>query len=80
MLNERGEIVGATMANIFWVKDGTVFTPALSTGAIAGITRATIVELAAKQFIPLIEGVHELADLTESEEIFLTSAAWALPS
>ena len=75
MLNERGEIVGATMANIFWVKDGTVFTPALSTGAIAGITRAAIVELAAKQFIPVIEGVHELADLTEADEIFLTSAS-----
>ena len=41
-LNERGEIAAATMANIFWVKDGTVYTPALSTGAIAGITRGAL--------------------------------------
>lgn len=75
MLNERGEIVAATMANIFWVKDGTLHTPALSTGAIAGITRATIIELAGKQFIPVIEGVYELGDLTEAAEIFLTSAS-----
>jgi aminodeoxychorismate lyase len=75
MLNERGEIVSATMANIFWVKDGTLHTPTLSTGALAGVTRAAVIELAGKQFIPVIEGVYELADLAEADEIFLTSAS-----
>ncbi|MEP6818036.1 MAG: aminotransferase class IV [bacterium] len=75
MLNERGEIVAATMANIFWFKDGTLHTPALSTGAIAGITRAAVIELAGKQFIPVVEGVYELADFTGADEIFLTSAS-----
>jgi aminodeoxychorismate lyase len=75
MLNERGEIVSATMANIFWFKDGTLHTPGLSTGAVAGITRAAIIGLAGKQFIPVIEGVYELADLTDADEIFLTSAS-----
>lgn len=74
-LNERGEIVSATMANIFWFKDGTLHTPALSTGTIAGITRAAVLELAGKQFIPAVEGVYELADLTDADEIFLTSAS-----
>ena len=78
MLNERGEIVSATMANIFWVKDGTLYTPALATGAIAGVTRAAVIELAEKQFIPVIEGVYELGDLVEAEEIFLTSASVGL--
>jgi aminodeoxychorismate lyase len=75
MLNERGEIVSATMANIFWAKEGTIHTPALSTGAIAGITRGAVIELAGKQFIPVIEGVYELADLADADEIFLTSAS-----
>jgi aminodeoxychorismate lyase len=78
MLNERGEIVSATTANIFWVKEGTLHTPALSTGALAGVTRGAIIELAAKKFIPVIEGVYELADLTEAEEIFLTSASYGV--
>jgi branched-chain amino acid aminotransferase len=78
MLNERGEVVSVTMANIFWVKDGTVFTPALATGALAGVTRATVIDLAGKHFVPLIEGVHELADLTEADEIFLTSSSLGL--
>lgn len=74
MLNERGEIVSATLANIFWAKNGTVHTPALSTGALAGITRECVIEIAAKSFVPLVEGVYEMTDLVEAEEIFLTSS------
>jgi 4-amino-4-deoxychorismate lyase len=74
MLNERGEIVSATMANIFWVKEGTVYTPALSTGALAGVTRSCVIQLASKHFVPLIEGIYSMQDLTEADEIFLTSA------
>jgi branched-subunit amino acid aminotransferase/4-amino-4-deoxychorismate lyase len=74
MLNERGEIVSGTLANIFWVTNGTVHTPSLSTGAMAGITRECVIDIANKHFIPVIEGVYEMADLTEADEIFLTSS------
>jgi branched-subunit amino acid aminotransferase/4-amino-4-deoxychorismate lyase len=74
MLNERGEVVSATMANIFWVTDGTVHTPALSTGALAGTTRARIIALANELSIPHVEGVYELSQLADADEIFLTSA------
>ena len=74
MLNERGEIAAATMANIFWAKGGTVYTPAISTGAVAGITRGTVLKLAEQELIPVIEGVYELGELVEADEIFLTSA------
>lgn len=74
LLNERGEVVSATMANIFWTKNGTIQTPTLSCGAIAGVTRALAISLANKLFIPVVEGVYELADLTEADEIFLTSS------
>jgi branched-subunit amino acid aminotransferase/4-amino-4-deoxychorismate lyase len=75
MLNERGEIVSGTMANIFWVKDGTVHTPTLSTGAIAGVTRETVIDVAEKHFIPLVQGVYEIGDLTEADQIFVTSSS-----
>ena len=75
VLNERGEIVSATTANIFWTRDGTIHTPALSTGALAGITRECVIEISEKQFIPLLEGVYEMPDLTEADEIFLTSSS-----
>jgi branched-subunit amino acid aminotransferase/4-amino-4-deoxychorismate lyase len=75
VLNERGEITSATTANLFWVKDGTVHTPALSTGAVAGVTRECVIDIASKHFIPLLEGVYEMADLTDADEILLTSAS-----
>lgn len=74
VLNERGEITSATTANLFWVKDGTVHTPNLSTGAIAGVTRECVIDIAGKHFIPLLEGVYEMGDLTDADEIFLTSS------
>jgi branched-subunit amino acid aminotransferase/4-amino-4-deoxychorismate lyase len=75
VLNERGEITSATTANLFWVKDGTVHTPALSTGAVAGVTRECVIDIASKHFIPLLEGVYEMADLTDADEILLTSSS-----
>ncbi len=75
VLNERGEIVSATTANLFWAKNGTLHTPTLSTGALAGITRECVIELANQHFIPLLEGIYEMQDLTEADEIFLTSSS-----
>lgn len=75
VLNERGEIVSATTANLFWAKNGTLHTPTLSTGALAGITRECVIELANKTFIPLLEGIYEMQDLTDADEIFLTSSS-----
>jgi 4-amino-4-deoxychorismate lyase len=74
VLNERGEVVSATLANIFWVKDGALHTPALQTGALAGVTRARILSLAEELGVPLVEGVNELAQVGDADEIFLTSA------
>lgn len=75
VLNERGEIVSAATANLFWAKNGTLHTPALSTGALAGVTRERVIEIASKQFIPVLEGVYEMTDLTDADEIFLTSSS-----
>ena len=60
VLNERGEIVSATTANIFWVKNGTLHTPALSTGALAGITRECMIEISEKQLAEIRE--HGIRD------------------
>src|SRR6185369_16781053 len=75
VLNERGEIVSATTANLFWAKNGTLHTPNLSTGALAGITRECVIDIAGKHFIPLLEGIYEMTDLTDADEIFLTSSS-----
>ncbi len=78
MLNERGEIVSAATANIFWAKNGTLHTPTLSTGALAGVTRECVIDIAERHFVPLLEGVYEMNDLTDADQIFLTSSVFGV--
>jgi len=75
MLNERGEIVSATAANIFWVQGDEVFTPSLSTGCVAGVTRHFVHEIATKWKLHLVEGGFPIQRLLDAREVFLTSTA-----
>jgi len=68
-LNERGEAASACMANLFWIKDGKTFTPALKTGCLAGTTREFLLET-----YSIEEKTITLEELNEADEIFLTSA------
>lgn len=77
-MNERGEVVSGAMANLFWVTEGVVHTPALPTGALAGTTRALVFELAEELAVPVVEGAYTLHEVGEADEIFLTSAGIGL--
>ncbi len=68
-LNERGEIVSACLANIFWIKNERIFTPDLETGCLKGTTRSLIVEN-----FPVEETKRKLAGLNDAETVFLTSS------
>lgn len=74
-LNERGEVVSTTMANIFWATDGTLHTPSPATGTLMGTTRARVIALAHELSVPLVEGVYDLSHLSDADEIFLTSSS-----
>lgn len=68
-LNERGHATSGCMANVFWEKGGTLFTPGLSTGCLAGTTREFVLENMK------CEEVEAGIDVLESaDRIFLTSA------
>lgn len=75
MLNERGEIVSATSANIFWVQGDEVFTPSLSTGCVAGITRLFVQEIAKRWNLHVVQGGFPIDRLLHAREVFLTSTA-----
>ena len=74
MLNRRGYIAEGTRANLFFVKDNALFTPALDCGCLNGITRRVVCDLAAKCQIKLYEGKFTLEDLCAAEEAFLTNS------
>jgi len=72
LLNTRGEVVETTSANVFWVEAGRLYTPLPHSGALPGITRGVVLELAAALGIPALEDTAELKRLKMSEGIFLT--------
>jgi 4-amino-4-deoxychorismate lyase len=73
-LNERDEIVSGCLANLFWVKNGRIFTPALKTGALAGTTRNLVFDLAKTLNVEIVEAISVLDTLETADEVFLTSA------
>ena len=72
MLNEAGYIAECTADNFFMVKGGTLFTPPVSAGALRGITRGTILELAEEMSIPVKETELTRYDVFVADECFLT--------
>ena len=72
MLHENGLVVEATADNIFTVKDGKFTTPPAYLGALEGITRNTILELAAKAGYESVESPITRFELYSADEVFMT--------
>jgi branched-chain amino acid aminotransferase len=72
MLNDAGAVAEASVANVFVVRRGSLATPPPSDGALEGITRATVLELAAAEGIPAAERTLDRVDLLGADEVFLT--------
>jgi branched-chain amino acid aminotransferase len=72
MLNADGYVAECTGDNIFIVKEGRLLTPPLSAGALYGITRSTVIELARKLNVEVSEPNLTRYDLFNADECFLT--------
>src|SRR5205823_5546469 len=48
MLNDEGNVAECTADNVFIVKHGQIFTPPITAGALRGITRSVVFEIAAE--------------------------------
>jgi branched-chain amino acid aminotransferase len=75
MLNHEGYVTEGTGDNIFIVKKGVLYTPPTYVGILEGITRNTVMELAEKRGIKVVEKVFTRADLYIADECFLTGTA-----
>ena len=77
LLNERGEIASAAMANLFWVRGGKLRTPAWECGCRAGTVRRWVLERSGEK---VEEGRWKKEELDGAEEIFLTNARIGIKS
>lgn len=72
LLNENGEAVETAGGNIFWINHDTVRTPPLANGLLAGVTRATVLELCQKLRLAVLERSAKPADLAAAEGVFVS--------
>ena len=72
LLNQRGDVAEASVANVFVVRGQRLLTPPTSDGALDGITRATVLELAPQLGLACEERTLGRMDLFAADEVFLT--------
>lgn len=72
MLNAEGYVSECTGDNVFVVKEDQLFTPPLSAGALYGITRRVVMEMAAESGLKVSEPNLTRYDLFNADECFLT--------
>ena len=75
LLNLDGYISEGPGENVFIVKEGELFTPPLEAGALAGITRDSVMRIAKDGGIPVHERNIRPEDLYSADEAFFTGTA-----
>jgi aminodeoxychorismate lyase len=74
-LNANGHVAEASSANLFWLNGGVLYTPALSTGALAGVTRRRILELS---HYKAHEGEYPLEVLQGASAVIATNTSYGV--
>jgi branched-subunit amino acid aminotransferase/4-amino-4-deoxychorismate lyase len=74
-VNTAGFLTEAAMANLFFIKGNTLYTPALSTGILPGVIRAEVLEAARIRSISFEEGCYPVESLKTATAVFLTNSS-----
>jgi branched-chain amino acid aminotransferase len=75
MLNYAGNVAQGTGENVFMVRGGRIFTPPLVSGVLEGITRDTVIRIAASLGHEVLERDFSRADLVFADEAFFSGTA-----
>ena len=62
------------MTNLFFIKNGIVYTPARDCGLLAGIVRNRVIELLKANHIPIAGGYYPKDQLRAGDEVFITNS------
>ncbi|TCK93300.1 4-amino-4-deoxychorismate lyase [Natranaerovirga hydrolytica] len=72
--NVHDYLAEGAISNIFFIKEGTLYTPACECGLLPGIIRAKVISLARELKLKTEIGEYTKKDLMEAEEIFITNS------
>ena len=75
MLNDAGNVAECTADNVFIIKHGKIFTPPITAGALQGITRSVVFDIAGEFDMKVVEADFTRHDIFVADECFLTGTA-----
>jgi len=78
LLSSDGQLCEGTTSNLFFVRDGVLYTPSPRTGLLEGITRKVILHLARRLKIPVRQGLFLPRELQTADELFLTNTSYEI--
>jgi branched-chain amino acid aminotransferase len=76
LLNSHDRVCDTTIANIFLVKSGVIYTPSLKEGCIAGIIRKNLLQQFSEDKLTVIEDKITIEDLQNADEVFLSNSIY----
>jgi len=72
--DDSGAVISGVMSNLFWVRDGELFTPDLSACGVAGVARARLLRAAARRGLVVHVG-RQLPDaILAADEVMLCNS------
>lgn len=80
VINTHGRICDATIANVFWIKNDTIYTPPLTEGCVAGVMRRFLIQKIKETGRTIKEEPLDIATLEQADEVFLTNALYGIRS
>lgn len=78
MLNSKGAICDATIANVFIIKNDKILTPSLSEGCVKGVMRRFLLENLHTLGFKIEERSLNVGDLIKADEVFLSNAIYGI--
>lgn len=78
LLTAEGHLAEGIASNLFFAEQGRLYTPEIGTGILPGVTRAIVMELAARCGLSLEEGRYPWDRLWTADEIFVTNSVQEL--
>jgi 4-amino-4-deoxychorismate lyase len=73
-VDASGIVLEGPTTNVWWRRERTLYTPSLDLGILAGVTRATVIELAGAAGYEVEEGAYDLSELQTADEAFTSSS------
>jgi branched-subunit amino acid aminotransferase/4-amino-4-deoxychorismate lyase len=75
LLDAAGHVAESVAAAVFWISEGQLFTPRLTTGCVAGVRRAQLLQVARQHGVVAHEIHARPAELTAAEAVFTANVA-----